>query len=455
MYGKENLTLDEGMNSRARSKFETKKFKCFICHKEGHFKKDCPDRRQKTVKKTMNEGDVAVILDGHDSTEVLNMAEVDSSKEWILDSGCSFHMCPIKAWFEDFKEVDGGHVLLGGCGDSQAMASEAWSHQPHGTTTAVEATTEEIVDMDLKTYQEATNSNEANQWLKAIQEEMDSLRKNETWELDPSRFSKESKGHQERRLQVHEDLELDQLDVKTIFLHGELDELIYMQPPERFGEGIKDEDFGNEVARDMSKRLLRLSQKSYILKVLSRCEMNNLKTMSTPLGKHFRLSITQAPETHEEKRFMERIPYASMVGSVMYTMVCSRPDLAYAVNMISRYMSCLGKPYWQTIKWLFQYLAGTRSLGLVYGGNSQLGTQLQGFVDVDYAGNIDTIKSLTGYLFISVVSLLTTEVEYMAMKKVVKEAIWLKGIIEELGMYKGKERLKLEKFLLKTIHPTY
>nr|CAN75281.1 hypothetical protein VITISV_007972 [Vitis vinifera] len=196
---------------------------------------------------------------------------------------------------------------------------------------------------------------------------------------------------------------------------------------------------GMKIERDMSKRLLRLSQKSYILKVLSRCEMNNLKTVSTPLGKHFRLSITQAPETHEEKRFMERIPYASMVGSVMYTMVCSRPDLAYAVNMISRYMSCLGKPYWQTVKWLFQYLAGTRSLGLVYGGNSQLGTQLQGFVDVDYAGNIDTIKSLTGYLFIvfgrivswkaniqSVVSLLTTEVEYMAMKKVVKEAIWLR-----------------------------
>ena len=71
---------------------------------------------------------------------------------------------------------------------------------------------------------------------------------------------------------------------------------------------------------------------------------------------------------------MEMIPYASMVGSVMYTMVCSRPDLAYAVSMISRYMSCLGKPHWQTVKWLLQYLASTRSLGLVYGGNSQLET---------------------------------------------------------------------------------
>ncbi|KAL6324384.1 hypothetical protein AAG906_012988 [Vitis piasezkii] len=106
---------------------------------------------------------------------------------------------------------------------------------------------------------------------------------------------------------------------------------------------------GMEIERDRSKKVLRLSQKSYISKVLSRFEMNNVKTVSTPLGQHFRLSITQAPETHEEKRFMEMIPYASMVGSVMYTMVCSRPDLAYAVSMISRYMSCPGKPHWQAV----------------------------------------------------------------------------------------------------------
>ena len=100
-----------------------------------------------------------------------------------------------------------------------------------------------------------------------------------------------------------------------------------------------------EIQRDRSKRILRLSQKSYISKVLSRFEMNNVKTMSTPLGQHFRLSITQAPETHEEKKFMEMIPYASMMGSVMYTMVCSRPNIAYAVSMISRYMSYPRKPH--------------------------------------------------------------------------------------------------------------
>nr|CAN72864.1 hypothetical protein VITISV_029730 [Vitis vinifera] len=119
--------------------------------------------------------------DGYDSVKVLNVVEVDSGKEWILDSRYSFHMCPIKAWVEDFKEADGGHVLLGnnkhckilstgtvrikhydsiervlkdvrpncdrqgfycakrGSGDNQAMASKAWSHQQQGTTRAVKA----------------------------------------------------------------------------------------------------------------------------------------------------------------------------------------------------------------------------------------------------------------------------------------------------------------------------
>ncbi|RVW67898.1 Retrovirus-related Pol polyprotein from transposon TNT 1-94 [Vitis vinifera] len=453
----------KGNNSNSRSKSKTKKFKCFICHRERHFKKDCPDRRQNTVKKTMNEGDAAVILDGYDSVEVLNVAEVDSSKEWILDSGCSFHMCPIKTWFENFKEADGGHVLLGNnkhckilgqtvtskvstmlkedmgttklwhqrlghishrglqelekqgvlgnykltnltfcehcvfgkttrvkfakvvhetqnqldyihsdlwepsrvssIGGARSPSSalqfktpqEKWigkaANYQHlkvfGCTTYVHTKTdklepravkciflgypkgvkgyklwietqgkrkciisrdvtfneqdmskqtptkyvegsdqlqfevehenlqpkkfketssktvqeeivherqdeptqglesyslardsiaEEIVDMEPKTYQEAINSNEANQWVKAIQEEMDSLRKNETWEL----VTKPSSIRLLLAFVAHKDLELDQLDVKTTFLHGELDELIYMQPPEGFGEGIKD-----------------------------------------------------------------------------------------------------------------------------------------------------------------------------------------------------------------------
>nr|CAN69096.1 hypothetical protein VITISV_025437 [Vitis vinifera] len=71
------------------------------------------DEETKHSQENREWGDAAVILDGYDSAEMLNVAEMDSSKEWILDSGCSFHMCPIKAWFKDFKEADGGYVIQG------------------------------------------------------------------------------------------------------------------------------------------------------------------------------------------------------------------------------------------------------------------------------------------------------------------------------------------------------
>ncbi|XP_035545683.1 secreted RxLR effector protein 161-like [Juglans regia] len=178
--------------------------------------------------------------------------------------------------------------------------------------------------------------------------------------------------------------------------------------------------------------------------------MDQLKTISTPIGQHSKLSVTQAPETEEDKEFMQKIPYASMVGSIMYAMVCSRPHLTYAVSLVSRFMSNPRKPHWHAIKWVFQYLSGSRSLGVKFGKNVKRGSELEGFVDSDYVGNIDTRKSLTGFVFTTfggaiswkanlqpVVALSTTEAEYIAMTEAIKEAIWLKGISHELGMYEG------------------
>ena len=71
--------------------------------------------------------------------------------------------------------------------------------------------------------------------------------------------------------------------------------------------------------------------------------MNEAKPVSIPFGSYFKLSKEQSPKTEEEKDHMSKVPYASTIGSLMYAMVCTRPDIAYAVGVVSRFMIRLGK----------------------------------------------------------------------------------------------------------------
>uniref|UniRef100_A0A3Q7H809 Reverse transcriptase Ty1/copia-type domain-containing protein n=1 Tax=Solanum lycopersicum TaxID=4081 RepID=A0A3Q7H809_SOLLC len=66
----------------------------------------------------------------------------------------------------------------------------------------------------------------------------------------------------------------------------------------------------------------------------------------------------ESPKTAEERDHMALVPYASAVGSLMYAMVCTRPDIAHAVGVVSRYMANLGKEHWEAVKWLLRYLRG-------------------------------------------------------------------------------------------------
>lgn len=96
---------------------------------------------------------------------------------------------------------------------------------------------------------------------------------------------------------------------------------------------------GMEIQRDMKKGNLFLGQETYLKKVLHRFNMRVSKTISTPLGQQLKLSSDQSPITESDKAEMVNISYASGVGSLMYAMVCSRPDLAHAISMISRFMA--------------------------------------------------------------------------------------------------------------------
>ena len=102
---------------------------------------------------------------------------------------------------------------------------------------------------------------------------------------------------------------------------------------------------GMQIERNRTTKILRLSQSDYIRKVLRHSHMENVKPTSTPLLKLIKLSDRDSPSTEEEKKLMSKIPYASAVGSLMYAMVVTRPDLAYVVGVVSRYMSKPGRKH--------------------------------------------------------------------------------------------------------------
>ncbi|RVW84555.1 Retrovirus-related Pol polyprotein from transposon TNT 1-94 [Vitis vinifera] len=311
-------------------------------------------------------------------------------------------------------------------------------------------------------------------------------------------------------LVAHYDLELHQMDVKTAFLNGNIDETIYMVQPENFESkdskqlvcrlkrsiyglkqasrqwyrkfdqvitsfGFKEntvdqciylkfsgskfiilvlyvddillassdvgllhetkrflsskfdmKDLGNasfvlgiQIHRDRSRGILGLSQKAYIDKVLSRFGMSNCAPGDTPVAKGDKFSLHQCPKNELEKKDMERFPYASAVGSLMYAQVCTRPDIAYIVGMLGRYLS----------------------------------NPDRGIFGFRFAGCLDSRRSTSGYIFMlaggavswksvkqTLVASSTMEAEFIACYEASNHGIWLRNFVTQLRIVDGIEK---------------
>ena len=447
----------------------------------------------------------------------------------------------------------------------------------------------ETIQDEPKSYKEAITSHEGEKWLLVMKEEMESLHKNHTWDLvmppkdkkivgckwiykkkgETSSIEGEkyktrlvAKGYSQVEgvdyndvfspvvkhtsirvllvLVASHDLELEQMDVKTAFLHGDLDEELYLQKPKGFEVKGKEDHvcllkkylyglkqsprqwykkfdafmtragftkskydhcvylmrlsnnsfvylllyvddilfaakeiskvnklkeklskefemkdlgaakkiLGMEIQRNRRARKLYLSHSKYIEKVLKRFDMWDSKPVATPLAAHFKLSSSLAPKTTEEESYMAKVPYSSAVGSLMYAMVCTRSDISHAVSVVSRYMANPGKAHWHAVKCIFQYLQDTIDTFLEFGRQED---SLCGYVDSDYAEDLDQRRSLTGYVFTiggcavswkdtlhPTVALSTTEAEFMAITEAIKESIWLRGLVGELHSCQGE-----------------
>ncbi|XP_051117795.1 secreted RxLR effector protein 161-like [Andrographis paniculata] len=191
--------------------------------------------------------------------------------------------------------------------------------------------------------------------------------------------------------------------------------------------------FGMNILRNRKYNMLFLYQSSYVKKVLNRFCMTDAKPSSVPLASNFILSKDQCPKSENDVKYMMNVPYTSAVGSIMYLMVCTRPDLAYSISCLSRYMANPGVEHWNALKCVFKYLVDTIDVGLVFGKHIS-GIKLNGYVDSNYANDRDSRNSTTSYIFTlydscvswksqlqPIVALSTTESEYVAITEALKE----------------------------------
>ena len=107
---------------------------------------------------------------------------------------------------------------------------------------------------------------------------------------------------------------------------------------------------GIKIYRDRSRRLIGLSQSTYLDKILKKFKMDQSKKGFLPVLQGVRLSSAQCPTTAEDKEEMSVIPYASAIGSIMYAMLCTRPDVNLAVSLVGRYQSNPGMEHWTAVK---------------------------------------------------------------------------------------------------------
>lgn len=203
---------------------------------------------------------------------------------------------------------------------------------------------------------------------------------------------------------------------------------------------------GLEITRDRPNRHLYLGQKRYCLSVLARFNMSNCKPVITPIDPNVSLCKTTEPQPPEVVETMRNVPYLSAVGSLMYLSQGTRPDIAYAVGVLSQFMTNPGPTHWKAVQRVFRYLKGTLDYKLTFGPSTSTNQLLVGYSDSDHAGNLDTRRSTSGYVFYignspvswssklqPTIALSTGEAEYAATVHSGKEALWFRTFLTELG----------------------
>nr|GFA07823.1 hypothetical protein [Tanacetum cinerariifolium] len=159
-------------------------------------------------------------------------------------------------------------------------------------------------------------------------------------------------------------------------------------------------------------------------------------------------------EQPEEMKRMQNVPYASAVGSIMYVVRCTRPDVAFMQNITSRFQQNSGEAHWTAVKNILIYLRNTKDTFLVYGGDLEAELRVNCYCDAGFKTDRDDTKSQTGYVFVlnggavvwkssnrSTTAQPATKAEYIAASETAKEAVWIRKFIDELGVVSSNNYL--------------
>ncbi|KAK3894704.1 hypothetical protein Pcinc_001550 [Petrolisthes cinctipes] len=195
---------------------------------------------------------------------------------------------------------------------------------------------------------------------------------------------------------------------------------------------------GVKVVQNTVKGQIWIGQPLYIENILKKFGMEDSKPVETPVDPNQKVC-----KVTDECTIFDKEQYQSAVGSLLYLSVKTRPDIAYAVNSVTRYSTKPTSQHWKAVKRIMRYLKGTRDLGILYNYNGS--TDFVGYSDADWAGDIKDRKSTSGYCFHlgggpvswsskkqSCVALSTAEAEYMALASAIQEAVWLRKLAVDI-----------------------
>ncbi|GJT25703.1 retrovirus-related pol polyprotein from transposon TNT 1-94 [Tanacetum coccineum] len=475
-----------------------------------------------------------------------------SANRCYLDSRATVHVCDSRDKFVDYQKVTGKQVIMANndradvCGFGTVKlkftsgkvvtlqnvyhvpsipkclisVSKLYEHDDSsGSVGKTQNTSVSVVELSYfetnenYTFSEAMLSRDAPLWKEAINDVMDFILGNQTWELAelPKGVRLVAKGYMHKEgidyfdtyalvarissirtliaISAIKGLYIHQMDVRTAFLNGYLNEEVYMEQPEGFviqgqenkkheriynvndmliigttldgiletksylSSNFKMKDLG-EVDTILGVRVRRannqisLSQSHYINKILTKFRHLDIKECNTPFDTSVKLEVNSS-------RAVAQLEYASAIGSLMYAMHCTRPDIAFAVSKLSQYTSNPSLEHWDAVSRVLEYLKRTSALQLTYTSYPRV---LEGYSDASGINHSGDSKSTSWWIYTlaggavswaskkqTCISHSTMEAEFIALAAADKEAEWIQDFKVALSIaynsvYNGKSR---------------